>query len=116
MAVERSKENSELAASSSKGAKGKASQNSKSRRTEEADERAVQPLRNADYMMAQLARAVFVDVMPGSRDPANAVLPQQRMHHCLFPRSSGFRDTFSLVTNPYKCIMGDKRTPPLFAY
>jgi DNA polymerase delta subunit 2 len=50
-----------------------------------------------------------VDVMPGLRDPSNVAMPQQRLHPCLFPRSSGFRDTFNLVTNPYKCTVGDKK-------
>ena len=110
VAAENSRLKAELeASSSSKGPKAKSSSSSKGSRNDESDEHAVQPLRNADYLMAQLARAVFVDVMPGSRDPANVVLPQQSMHHCLFPRSSGFRDTFSLVTNPYKCVFGDKK-------
>ena len=40
-------------------------------------------------------------------DPANVALPQQPLHQCLFPRAAGYRETFSLVTNPYKCIVGN---------
>ena len=36
-------------------------------------------------------------------DPSNIALPQQPLHQCLFPRTAGYRDTFQLVTNPYKC-------------
>ena len=99
----------ELAASTSKNSKSSKSSSSSSSSTEEAQERAAQPIRNADYLMAQIARAVSVDIMPGDRDPSNVAMPQQRLHPCIFPRSSGFRDTFNLVTNPYKCTLGDKK-------
>lgn len=62
-----------------------------------------EPLRVADNLLSQFARSVCIDVMPGPGDPANVALPQQPLHQCLFPRSSGYRDGFQLVTNPYKC-------------
>ena len=109
VAAEEARIAAELAASSAKQKSSKSSSGLNSSRTEEAQERAAQPIRNADYLMSQIARAVPTDVMPGARDPANVALPQQRLHPCLFPRSSGFRDTFNLVTNPYKCTVGDKK-------
>lgn len=66
-----------------------------------------EPLRIADNLLSQFARSVNVDVMPGGSDPSNVALPQQPLHNVLFPRSSGYRDTFQLVTNPYKCEIGN---------
>ena len=40
--------------------------------------------------------------MPGSHDPTNNQLPQQPLHHCMFPQSSQYT-TLSSVTNPYQC-------------
>ena len=39
-----------------------------------------------DDILLQLAGSVDVDLMPGPNDPANQILPQQPLHHCLFPR------------------------------
>ena len=60
------------------------------------------PLREADSIFAQIARSVPIDVMPGDTDPSNLSLPQQPLHNCLFPRSSGYKDSFHTVTNPYR--------------
>ena len=42
--------------------------------------------------------------MPGSHDPVNNQLPQQPLHHCMFPLSSKY-DTLISVTNPYEFII-----------
>lgn len=41
---------------------------------------ALQPVRDLDLLLAELAAALPVDVMPGPEDPANVALPQQPMH------------------------------------
>ena len=38
--------------------------------------------------------------MPGESDAANAALPQQPLHPCLFP-AAGRAPTFMRVTNPH---------------
>ncbi len=48
-----------------------------------------------------------VDLMPGGHDPANYILPQQPLHHCMFPQSSQL-STFSTVSNPYNCRIGGR--------
>lgn len=40
------------------------------------------------------------DIMPGSNDPANVLLPQQPLHRCMFPQS-GRLSTLTGVTNPF---------------
>ncbi len=45
----------------------------------------LQPLRDLDMALAELAESLPVDVMPGADDPANVSLPQQPLHKCLFP-------------------------------
>ena len=40
--------------------------------------------------LTQLAGAMPVDLMPGATDPANHSLPQQPLHHCLFPGAAAF--------------------------
>ncbi|KAK9813992.1 hypothetical protein WJX73_008449 [Symbiochloris irregularis] len=58
------------------------------------------PIREMDVLLSQLAAAMPVDVMPGASDPANHSLPQQRLHHCLFPGACSFT-SFHRVTNPH---------------
>ena len=41
-------------------------------------------------VLTQLAGAMPVDVMPGASDPASHSLPQQPLHHCLFPGAAAF--------------------------
>lgn len=60
----------------------------------------VEPLKELDLALTQLAAAVPVDIMPGSNDPANFSLPQQRLHSCLFPGASVY-NTFHAATNPH---------------
>ena len=50
--------------------------------------------------------SIDVDLMPGAHDPANFVIPQQPLHHCLFPQSNQL-STFHAVSNPYNCRIGD---------
>merc|ERR1712087_594087 len=57
-------------------------------------------LKELDAWTAQLASTVAVDVMPGSHDPADELLPQQPFHRCLFPLSAQL-SSFRRVTNPY---------------
>lgn len=64
------------------------------------------PLREADVLLAQLAAALPVDLMPGRSDPAMVALPQQPMHPCLLPFSGRFVAAFSRVTNPHECALG----------
>ena len=45
--------------------------------------------------------------MPGAHDPANFVLPQQPLHHCLLPQSYQL-STFHAVSNPYSCRIGGR--------
>jgi DNA polymerase delta subunit 2 len=56
-------------------------------------------------MVAQLAATVPVDLLPGTTDPANYTLPQQPLHHCLFPLSRTY-PTFRLTTNPAQVECG----------
>ena len=50
---------------------------------------------------------MFVDVMPGAHDPANFVLPQQPLHHCMLPQTRELT-TFRTVSNPYSCRIGGR--------
>ncbi|CAF90299.1 unnamed protein product, partial [Tetraodon nigroviridis] len=54
-----------------------------------------------DELLLQLVASVPVDVMPGQYDPTNYNLPQQPLHHCMFPLSSAY-STLHLVSNPYQ--------------
>lgn len=54
----------------------------------------------ADDFLAQLAAGLDVDVMPGTTDPTNFMLPQQPLHRCLFPKATRY-ESFHCVTNPY---------------
>ena len=61
------------------------------------------PIREADVLLAQIAAAVPLDIMPGNNDPANNFLPQQALNPCLFPFANRMKDsTLNLVTNPYE--------------
>ncbi|XP_040201981.1 DNA polymerase delta subunit 2 [Rana temporaria] len=69
-----------------------------SKKTQVASVDAVKML---DEILLQLSGSVFVDVMPGTYDPTNYVLPQQPLHRCMFPQASPY-STLQLVTNPYE--------------
>lgn len=60
----------------------------------------VEPVKELDLALTQLAAAVPVDIMPGPNDPANFSLPQQPLHTCLFPGASVY-NTFYTATNPH---------------
>ncbi|CAB3365521.1 Hypothetical predicted protein [Cloeon dipterum] len=63
-------------------------------------------LRLDDYF-AELVTSIDVDIMPGEFDPCSHMLPQQPFHPCLFPKASLY-NTMHLVTNPYKCEIGNR--------
>lgn len=60
-----------------------------------------------DELMAEWTKSVNVDLMSGEFDPSNFMLPQQPMHHCMFP-SSASCGAFKCVTNPYECKIEDR--------
>lgn len=60
-----------------------------------------------DNFMFNLSKSVHVDLMSGEYDPSNCMLPQQPMHHSLFPQSATNK-TFHGVSNPYKCEIGGR--------
>jgi DNA polymerase delta subunit 2 len=67
------------------------------------------PLRCADSLLAQLASALPVDLMPGPHDPSNAALPQQPLHPCLLPEAVRFEQALSRATNPHECVLAGAR-------
>lgn len=40
--------------------------------------------------VTELSACMPVDLMPGATDPASRSLPQQPLHHCLFPGAAAF--------------------------
>lgn len=60
-----------------------------------------EPIKELDILLAQLAAAMPVDIMPGLNDPANFSMPQQPLHRCLFPGASVY-NTFQSCTNPHQ--------------
>ncbi|KAG2422561.1 hypothetical protein HXX76_015941 [Chlamydomonas incerta] len=69
---------------------------------------ALQPVRDLDLLLAELAAALPVDVMPGAEDPANVALPQQPMHRCLFPAAAA-HGSLVRATNPHEFECGGVR-------
>lgn len=67
----------------------------------------IEAVQQLDDIVFQLASSMTVDLMPGAHDPANFVLPQQPLHHCLLPQSSEL-STFHAVSNPYSCRIGGR--------
>lgn len=61
----------------------------------------VEPVKELDLALTQMAAAVPLDIMPGPNDPANFSLPQQPLHRCLFPGASVY-STFYAATNPHQ--------------
>lgn len=59
-------------------------------------------VKSVDTIMHNLSKSVYVDLMSGEYDPANHMLPQQPMHHCMFPKSAQSKNIAG-VTNPYEC-------------
>lgn len=61
-----------------------------------------------DSFLLQLSQVIDVDVMPGKNDPANHILPQHPMHHCLFPKAALYKSLHN-VPNPYECSLDGVR-------
>ena len=62
---------------------------------------AVPPMRLFDDWVAQVARALPVDVMPGRGDPTNPFIPYQPLHPCLTPLAQAGGNVFH-VTSPFE--------------
>ncbi|XP_059483602.1 DNA polymerase delta subunit 2 [Neocloeon triangulifer] len=62
--------------------------------------------RRLDDYFAEMLTSIDVDILPGEFDPCSQMLPQQPFHPCIFPKSTMF-NTLHLVTNPYKCEVGN---------
>jgi DNA polymerase delta subunit 2 len=60
----------------------------------------VEAVKELDGVLAQLASCVPVDIMPGSHDPVNFILPQQPFRKCVFPRGAK-SEALRGVTNPF---------------
>eukprot|EP00949_MAST-11_sp_MAST-11-sp1_P002108 g2108.t1 len=60
-----------------------------------------------DNFIAQIARSVPVDFIPGHADPTNFGMPQQPFHPCLMPSCMGFGEAFNAVTNPHEFRLGN---------
>lgn len=67
----------------------------------------LQAVKAVDDLVYGWAQSVNVDLMPGEFDPANCMLPQQPMHHLMFPNSAPC-GTFKCVTNPYEFYIEDR--------
>eukprot|EP00246_Nothoceros_aenigmaticus_P018642 TRINITY_DN9842_c0_g1_i2.p1 TRINITY_DN9842_c0_g1~~TRINITY_DN9842_c0_g1_i2.p1 ORF type:complete len:444 (+),score=70.47 TRINITY_DN9842_c0_g1_i2:176-1507(+) len=61
----------------------------------------IEPVKELDLALTQIAAAMRVDIMPGANDPANYSLPQQPLHRCLFPGAAVY-STFHSATNPHQ--------------
>lgn len=68
----------------------------------------VEAVKYLDGFLLQLSQMIDVDVMPGKNDPANHILPQQPMHHCLFPKAMLYKSLHN-VPNPYECTVDGVR-------
>ncbi|KAK6354304.1 hypothetical protein TWF730_008714 [Orbilia blumenaviensis] len=57
-----------------------------------------------DTLLTDLCTSIGVTLMPGESDPANASLPQQKMHPTMFPTAKYYTgSTFIPSTNPHAC-------------
>ena len=54
--------------------------------TKDRDASSLAAVSRLDDILLQLSTSVNVDLMPGANDPTNQLMPQQPLHHCLFPR------------------------------
>eukprot|EP01127_Copromyxa_protea_P011868 TRINITY_DN3030_c0_g1_i2.p1 TRINITY_DN3030_c0_g1~~TRINITY_DN3030_c0_g1_i2.p1 ORF type:complete len:471 (-),score=101.74 TRINITY_DN3030_c0_g1_i2:54-1466(-) len=57
-----------------------------------------------DLNLLSMARSCVVDLMPGERDPARYLLPQQPLNKCLVPSSSKL-STMTLSPNPHSFFL-----------
>ncbi|XP_072913398.1 DNA polymerase delta subunit 2 [Hemitrygon akajei] len=69
--------------------------------TKKTQAASVEAIKMLDEILVQLSASVPVDCMPGEFDPTNYTLPQQPLHHCMFPQAVTY-PTMHLVTNPYQ--------------
>lgn len=67
----------------------------------------LQAVKAVDDLLFGWSQSVNVDLMPGEFDPANCMLPQQPMHHCMFPNSISC-GALRCVTNPYEFYIEDR--------
>ncbi|KAK6334060.1 hypothetical protein TWF696_002562 [Orbilia brochopaga] len=62
------------------------------------------PTTTLDTLLSDLCTSISVTLMPGENDPANASLPQQKMHPTMFPQTKFYTgSTFIPSTNPCAC-------------
>jgi len=59
-----------------------------------------------DALLAELASAMDVFILPGPNDPASLSLPQQALHAALLPRASRWSGLHR-ETNPAWCGVGN---------
>ncbi|VTJ73650.1 Hypothetical predicted protein [Marmota monax] len=76
--------------------------------TKKTQAASVEAVKMLDEILLQLSASVPVDVMPGEFDPTNYTLPQQPLHHCMFPLATAY-STLQLVTNPYQATIDGVR-------
>ncbi|XP_069475054.1 DNA polymerase delta subunit 2 [Ambystoma mexicanum] len=76
--------------------------------TKKTQAASVESIKMLDEILLQLSASVPVDVMPGQYDPTNYTLPQQPLHHCMFPQAAVY-STLHLVTNPYQAVIDGVR-------
>jgi len=70
---------------------------------------ALRPVRDADMLLAELASALPVDVMPGPDDPcASVALPQPPLHRVLLPGAARF-SSLGRAPNPAELEVGGLR-------
>lgn len=62
---------------------------------------------SVDEILSNWVKSAPVDLMSGEFDPSNFMLPQQPMHHCMFPKSIRSKNLRG-VTNPYNCTISDR--------
>lgn len=70
------------------------------------------PTEHLDDFLAALLPSIPITLLPGTSDPANVALPQQPLHHALFPHSREYANRpteegagpswFDSVTNPWE--------------
>ncbi|CRG95308.1 DNA polymerase epsilon subunit b, putative [Plasmodium gallinaceum] len=57
-------------------------------------------LNTIDVFISSICSAVYVDIMPGEKDPSDSNLPQQPFPNLFFRKSKNY-NSFQCVTNPY---------------
>lgn len=67
----------------------------------------LEAVKAVDDLVYDWSQSVNVDLMAGEFDPSNSMLPQQPMHHCMFPNSAPC-GSFKCVTNPYEFYIEDR--------